>query len=78
MSQVHGGVKSKSSAKKRRQRALTRAEAQLKSGIKPFATKQAAREPIEYTTVGLKMTAPLTEHDRKRLEKEIATLKERV
>ena len=67
MSQVHGGVKSKSSAKRRRQRALERIEAQLKSGVKqPKGTVLTLDKVV------------LTEHDRKRLEKEIATLKGRV
>jgi hypothetical protein len=65
----------KSSSKKRRQRALDRLEAQLKSGEKP--TKFEVVAPRTYRTREVSNT-PLEESDRKRIQKEIETLKSRI
>lgn len=55
----------------RRKGALVRLEAQLKSGVKPVA--QVKNEFVAYGT-----KEPLDDHDKKRIQREIATLKERV
>lgn len=55
--------------KNRRKRALERLEAQLVSGIKPVKSKDRVIDNA---------TLPLTEHDIKRINQEILTLKSKI
>lgn len=59
----------------RRKNALVRLEKQLVSGVKPITKISIMRTPSEQA---IPKTEPLTEHDVKRIKKEIATLKERI
>lgn len=54
----------------RRKAALKRLEAQLASGVKPLESARLQAGP--------QVMQPLTEHDIKRIKKEINTLKERI
>lgn len=47
MSKINGGVKAKSSAKKRRQRVVERLELQLKSGKKPFGLEELSDKDVD-------------------------------
>lgn len=74
MSKVHGGVKNpRTAVTNRRKGALVRLEAQLKAGTKPEKNTHS----LTRATLGAQQY-PLTDTDRRRMEREIETLKSRI
>ena len=70
MEETMKSLRNKSAQKTRREKALLRLENQLKSGIK---------HTTDYDDkIGGYLTMDLSNHDKKRIEKEIAILKQRL